>query len=98
MRIRVGPRNGFDQPQVAQATGRAADALGVADAPAGLFDLAVRIGAPTALKDIGMPHDGLDRAAKLATENPYYNPRPVDYEGVRRLLEDAYEGRRPGSS
>jgi alcohol dehydrogenase class IV len=40
-----------------------------------LFDLAVRIGAPVALKDIGMPADGLERAAELATQNPYANPR-----------------------
>ena len=48
-----------------------------------------------ALKDIGMPADGLDRAAKLATENPYYNPRPVEYAGVRQLLENAFYGKRP---
>ncbi|MBI4472076.1 MAG: hypothetical protein HY646_05370 [Acidobacteria bacterium] len=33
--------------------------------------LAVRIGAPVALKDIGMPAAGLDRAAKLVCEHPY---------------------------
>ena len=73
----------------------AADALGVRDAAQGIYDLAARIGAPLALKDIGMPANGLDRAAKLATENPYYNPRPVQYSGVRQLLENAYHGKRP---
>jgi alcohol dehydrogenase class IV len=85
----------FNRNAAPEAMRLAAEALGVADAPGGIFDLAARIGAPTALKDIGMPHDGLDRAAKLATENPYFNPRPVDYAGVRQLLEDAYEGKRP---
>ena len=61
----------------------------------GLFDLAVRLGAPIALKDIGMPADGLDRAARLATEQPYANPRPIEYAGVRQLIEDAYHGTRP---
>jgi maleylacetate reductase len=42
-----------------------------------------------------MPYDGLDRAARLATENPYYNPRPIEYLGVRQLLENAYQGIRP---
>ena len=42
-----------------------------------------------------MPLDGLDRAAAIATQNPYYNPRPVEYSGVRKLLEDAYYGKRP---
>ena len=46
-------------------------------------------------RDIGMPEDGIDRAAELATGNPYANPRPVDYEGVKQLLDDAFRGARP---
>jgi alcohol dehydrogenase class IV len=61
----------------------------------GLFDLAKRIGAPTSLKEIGMPKEGLDRAAELATESPYYNPRTATREEIRSLLEDVYWGRRP---
>ena len=34
-------------------------------------------------------------AAQIATQNPYFNPRPVTRDGIRRLLEDAYQGRRP---
>ena len=73
-----------------------AASLGARDAAQAIFDLAKSIGAPLTLQEIGMPLDGLDRAAKVATESPYYNPRPVDYVGVRQLLEDAYYGRRPG--
>ena len=69
--------------------------LGAEDAAQGLYDLAARIGAPVALRDIGMPEDGLERAAGLATENPYANPRPVDYAGVKQLLDDAFGGARP---
>jgi maleylacetate reductase len=69
--------------------------LGAEDAAQGLYDLAQRIGAPLALRDIGMPEDGIERAAELATENPYANPRPVDYEGVKHLLDDAFRGARP---
>jgi maleylacetate reductase len=72
-----------------------AQALGVGDAPQGLYDLAKQIGAPLSLKEIGMPEDGIERAAKLATANPYDNPRPVAYAGIRQLLEDAWHGRRP---
>jgi maleylacetate reductase len=72
-----------------------ADALGVEDAAEGIYDLAVRLQAPVSLKEIGMPGGGLDRAAQLATEQPYANPRPVDYASVRQLLEDAYRGTRP---
>ena len=33
--------------------------------------------------------------ADLAVQNPYYNPRPITREGIRALLQDAFEGRRP---
>ena len=69
--------------------------LDVEDAAQGLYDLAARIGAPLALRDIGMPEDGIARAAELAVGNPYANPRPVDYAGVKQLLDDAYRGARP---
>lgn len=61
----------------------------------GLWDFARRIGAPTALSDIGMPADGIDRAAELATANPYWNPRPFDREDIRTLIENAYAGSAP---
>ncbi len=69
-----------------------AEAMGVKSAGAGLYDLAVAIGAPVALKDIGMPADGLERAAELATQNPYTDPRPVEYASVLELLGNAYAG------
>jgi alcohol dehydrogenase class IV len=72
-----------------------AAALGVKDAAQGLYDLAKRLGAPLALRDIGMPEDGLDKAAQLACDSPYRNPRPVELAAVRQLLEDAYQGTRP---
>ena len=85
----------YNRDAAPEAMRRIADALGAKDAAQGIYDLIVRIGAPVALEAIGMPHDGLDKAAKLATEPPYYNPRPIDYSGVRELLEHAYHGTRP---
>ena len=78
-----------------QAIGRVARALGVEDAAPGLFDLAKAAGAPTALRDIGMPEAGLDTAADLAVADPYWNPRPIERDGIRALLDDAWHGRRP---
>jgi alcohol dehydrogenase class IV len=69
--------------------------LGVDDAAQGLYDLAKRLGAKLSLAEIGMPEDGLDKAAQLASEGSYPNPRPVEYAAVRQLLEDAYRGKRP---
>lgn len=85
----------YNRDAAPEAMTMAAAALGVDDAPRGIYDLSVRLGAPVALKDIGMPEDGLDRAADLATRNPYYNPRPVERDALRNLLEAAFHGRRP---
>ncbi|HTS53761.1 MAG TPA: maleylacetate reductase [Burkholderiales bacterium] len=78
-----------------EAMTRIARSLGSIDPAGALYDLARAIGAPVALKDLGMPRDGLERAARLATENPYYNPRPVTYEAILALLTAAYHGERP---
>ncbi len=48
-----------------------------------------------ALEDLGMCEEDLECAAALAAHEPYPNPRPVTHEGVRALLEDAFDGRRP---
>jgi alcohol dehydrogenase class IV len=73
----------------------AADALGAPDAARGIYDLIGTIGAPRSLQAIGMPADGLDRAAELAVQNQYPNPRPIEYGPIRELLQNAYEGTRP---
>jgi maleylacetate reductase len=85
----------YNRAAVPEAMRVIAQGLGAKDAAQGLYDLAKAIGAPVSLREIGMPEDGLERAAKLATESPYYNPRPVEYAGVLQLLTDAYHGRRP---
>jgi len=78
-----------------EAMERVARALGVSSAAQGLYDLAASLGAPVSLQALGMRREQLDQAADLAVMNPYYNPRPVTRDGVRKLLEDAFEGRRP---
>ena len=77
------------------AMARVARALGVQNAPAGLFDLAVSVGAEMALSKFGMTEADLDRATELALTNPYYNPRPIEKGAIRALLNHAYYGRRP---
>jgi len=74
-----------------------ADVLGATNTALGLFDLATRLGAPKTLAEIGMPHDGIAAAADEIAASPYWNPRPVEREGVLHLLEDAFAGRRPAS-
>ncbi len=78
-----------------EAMTRVARALEAANAAQGLYDLEQSLGAPLALKDIGMPGAELDRAADLACASPYWNPRPIERAAIRKLLDDAYAGRRP---
>ena len=66
------------------------------DAPAAVFDLGRRHGAPTSLAAIGMRAEDLDRAAELALQSPYPNPRPLEGAAVRALLQRAFDGARPG--
>ncbi len=76
---------------------RVARALGARSAAEGLYDLAASLGAPVSLESLGMRREQLDHAAELAVQNPYYNPRTVTREGIRELLENAFEGRRPSA-
>jgi maleylacetate reductase len=65
------------------------------NAPGAVWELESRLGIAMKLKDVGMREADIERAAKIATEAPYPNPRKVEYGPVLALLRDAYEGRRP---
>lgn len=65
------------------------------DLGGGLYDLATSLGAPKALRELGVGRDDLGRIADLAVKNPYANPRKVTHDGVLTLLEAAWAGTRP---
>ena len=71
-----------------------AAALFGGDIGGGLHDFAARLGAPLALADLGLKAADLGRAADMATQNPYANPRQVTREGVIDLLTRAHSGAR----
>ena len=75
----------YNAPAAPEAMHRIARALDGADAPAGLYALAQSLKIPLALKDIGMPEDGIERVLDLALKDPYWNPRPLEKEGIRAL-------------
>lgn len=81
-----------------EAMHRISRALGQPDTPAptALYELAKSLNAPLALRDLGMLGSDLDRAADIAAAKPYWNPRPIDRDGIRSLLQAAYEGLAPG--
>lgn len=78
-----------------EAARRVAGALGVDDPARGLFDLSGRLGAPRSLRELGMAQDGIDRAADLAVQNPYWNPRPIERGAIRDLIARAWAGGPP---
>jgi alcohol dehydrogenase class IV len=65
------------------------------DPPTALEEFSRRIGLPRALRDLGMPEAGIDRAADIAVRSPYPNPRPLEREAIRGLLARAWAGSFP---
>ncbi len=84
----------FNEQAVPDLLGPAADLFG-GSAGGGLWDFARSIGAPLALRDLGLSERDLDRAAGIAVANPYENPRPIGREAIRGLLQRAWDGARP---
>ena len=87
----------YNAPAAPAAMAAIARALGTDDGPRGLYELGKRLGAPTALRTLGMPADGLDRVADLAVQTPYPNPRPLERAALRALLQRAFDGDPPQS-
>jgi maleylacetate reductase len=85
----------YNSKAAPEAMQRIAKAIGAGSAASGLFDLAKDLGAPTALKDIGLKESDLEVALKVALSNPYWNPEPIAEGAVRDLLRNAWEGHRP---
>lgn len=84
----------YNEPAAARELAPAADLFG-GTLGGGLWDFAHQLGAPTALRDLGLLEADLDRAADLAVQNPYWNPRPVERAPLRALLQRAWAGERP---
>ncbi|HEX6568190.1 MAG TPA: maleylacetate reductase [Acidimicrobiales bacterium] len=94
----LGHALAYNAPAIPEVMGDIATALRTADAPGALFDLAVDLGAPTSLEAIGMPADGLDDAAREVVAAAAGNVRPPELRAIRRMLDDAFRGRRPAAA
>jgi alcohol dehydrogenase class IV len=84
--------NASHAPEAMQRMGRA---LGATNPPQAIYDLALNHGAAVALRELGLHETDLDQACDLALQNRYPNPRPLEREAIRQLLQDAWEGVRP---
>ena len=87
----------YNAPAAPEAMARMARAMGTEDVAEGLYDLAKSLGIRMDLAGLGMPETGIDRAADIAVQNPYANPRPIEREAIRALIARAYRGDRPQS-
>jgi alcohol dehydrogenase class IV len=86
----------FNAPNAPEAAGRIAAAFGSADADAGLARLRRRLDAPSALKDLGMPAEGIAKALPaIRAAIPANNPTPITEENLTALLRAAWEGDLP---
>jgi maleylacetate reductase len=85
----------YNEPAVDGLLKPIADTFGHGSAGAGLWHFAKSANAPLRLSDLGLTEPDLDRAADIATKNPYANPRPVTRDGIRHLLQQAFDGQCP---
>jgi len=77
------------------AMGRIARALNADETVAGLAALNQSFGAPAALRDLGMPEDGINQAADLVMRDQYANPRPPERRELVAMLQCAWTGAPP---
>lgn len=82
----------FNRPAAKAEMRAVADMLDADDAPSALLRLATDIGAPLSLSSLGFDERDIDKAARLAVERQYPNPRAVTEEGIRDLLAAAFHG------
>ena len=85
----------YNHEAAPEAMARIRRAIQASDAAAGIWDLEKSLGLPMRLADVGLKEADLERAARIAAEAPYPNPRKVEYGPVLELLRNAYQGRRP---
>ena len=65
------------------------------DAAGAIRELVESLGGPTSLRDLGLTEAGVDAVVQGCLESPYWNPRPVEEQSLRRLVADAWAGNAP---
>ena len=68
-------------------------ALGASDAARGLYDLNVRLGLPTGLKDLGMQEKDIGKAVEVVMAAKIKHPRAVPKDEMTDIITQAYAGR-----
>jgi alcohol dehydrogenase class IV len=86
---------GFNADAAPEAMDRIKRALGVADAARGLYDLNVRIGLPTGLKDLGMREADIGKAVEVVSAVTIAHPKPVSKADLANVIAQAWAGAPP---
>lgn len=85
----------YNAPAAPQAMRVIADALGADDGAKGIYALTKALNVPLALRDIGMPEEGIAHAAELVMQDTYWNPRPLEKEAIAAMIKRAWMGEMP---
>lgn len=88
----------YNAPSIPEVMERLSRALQVPDAARALYEVNIAVGAPTSLAVIGMPEEGVEKAVELTLSNAYWNPRPLERQALRELLNRAHLGLPPQSA
>ncbi|MGB7176987.1 MAG: iron-containing alcohol dehydrogenase, partial [Xanthobacteraceae bacterium] len=86
---------GFNASSAPEAMTRIKRALGASDAARGLYDLNVRLGLPTGLKDLGMQEKDIGKAVEVVMAAKIKHPRAVSKEEMTDIITQAYAGQPP---
>ena len=86
---------GFNAVAAPEAMARIRRALGVEDAARGLYDLNVRLGLPTGLKDLGLLEKDLGKAVEVVSAVNIAHPKPVTKADLENVIGQAFAGAPP---
>lgn len=78
--------------RLASALAQSAGDASPAGLVAGLNELLRLLPVPAGLRDVGMREEDIDRVAAVASDAPYWNPRPVERAKVREMVRRAWAG------
>ncbi|KZT50615.1 putative maleylacetate reductase [Calocera cornea HHB12733] len=84
----------YNAPAIPEVMQKLAEVLPGSDEDAikGLNVLLTKLKVKRGLKEFGMKESDVDKAAEIATRNPYWNPREIEKEKIREVIRRCWEG------
>ncbi|EJU05100.1 maleylacetate reductase [Dacryopinax primogenitus] len=84
----------YNAPAIPEVMHKLADALPGSDGDAihGLNILLTKLKVKRGLKEFGMKEEDVDKAAEIATRNPYWNPRDIEKDKIREVIRRCWAG------